>query len=90
MRTLYAYLLLINAAGFGFMLVDKENAMEGMRRIPERVLFTIAAIGGSFGSLVAMYLLRHKTKHLNFTLGLPAIFAVHIILAVLFVNFVMK
>ena len=72
------------------MLVDKENAMEGMRRIPERVLFTIAAIGGSLGATVAMFLLRHKTKHMKFKLGFPIILTVHIILGVLFISYVMK
>ena len=69
----YAYLLLINAAGFALMLTDKRKAFKYRWRIPERTLILVAAIGGSIGSLAGMYTFRHKTKHLKFTLGIPAI-----------------
>lgn len=44
---------------------------------------TAAMLGGSIGSLLGMYLFRHKTRHLKFTLGIPAVLAVQIA-AVLF------
>lgn len=34
---------------------------------------TIAAIGGSVGSILGMYLFRHKTQHPKFYIGLPLI-----------------
>ena len=70
---LLAYLLLVNAAGFLLMLVDKQKAKKGAWRIKERTLFLTAAVGGSIGSLLGMYTFRHKTKHLSFVLGMPAI-----------------
>ena len=69
------YLLLINAVGFILMLVDKHKAKKNLWRIPEATLMLIAALGGSVGSLLGMYTVRHKTKHLNFVLGIPAILA---------------
>lgn len=67
------YLVLINAVGLLLMLIDKEKAKRGKWRIPEATLMTVAAIGGSVGSLAGMYLFRHKTRHPKFYLGIPAI-----------------
>ena len=72
------YLILINAAGFLLMLADKLKAKRGAWRIPEKTLLGVAAAGGSVGSLLGMYLFRHKTKHIKFTLGIPLILAAQI------------
>lgn len=76
------YLLIINAIGFVLMLVDKFKAKKNLWRIPEATLMTVAAAGGSIGSLIGMYTVRHKTRHLKFTLGIPLILAAQIALAV--------
>ena len=72
------YLLIVNAAGFTSMLVDKFKAKKNLWRIPESTLLTIALIGGSAGSLIGMYTVRHKTKHKKFTIGVPLILAVQV------------
>ena len=87
MEYLFAYLLLINAAGFLIMLIDKRKAIRRRWRIREKTLFLTAAIGGSIGSIMGMYTFRHKTKHLQFTLGMPAILIVQLILAFVFTQF---
>ena len=76
------YLLLINAAAFVLMLVDKRKAIKNRWRIPERTLILSAALGGSIGALLGMYTFRHKTKHLSFTLGMPAILIAQVALAI--------
>lgn len=76
------YLVLINAVGLLLMLIDKEKAKRGKWRIPEATLMTVAAIGGSVGSLAGMYLFRHKTRHPKFYLGIPAIFIAQFALVV--------
>lgn len=76
------YFLIINAIGFILMLTDKQRASKNYWRIPESTLLTAAALGGSIGSLLGMYTFRHKTKHLKFTLGIPAILVCQILLAV--------
>lgn len=78
------YLLLINAVGFGVMLYDKFLAKNNLWRIPEKTLFGIAAFGGSVGCLVGMYTVRHKTKHLKFTLGIPVILVIQILAVALY------
>ena len=67
------YLIIVNAAAFLLMLADKLKAKRGAWRIPEATLMGIVAIGGSVGALAGMYLFRHKTKHIKFTLGIPVI-----------------
>lgn len=64
------------------MLIDKRKARKNKWRIPEKTLMTVAAIGGSLGSLLGMYTFRHKTQHLKFTIGIPLILTVQIVLAV--------
>ena len=76
------YLLLINAAAFVLMLADKVKARKNRWRIPERTLIGSALLGGSIGALLGMYTFRHKTRHLKFTLGVPAILIAQMILTV--------
>ena len=79
MKPLLVYLFLINALGFLLMLIDKHKAKKNFWRIPEATLLGVAAAGGSFGSLFGMYLVRHKTKHPKFTLGIPVILAIQVV-----------
>lgn len=80
------YLLLINAVGFGVMLYDKYLAKNNLWRIPEKTLLGIAAFGGSLGCWLGMYTVRHKTKHLKFTIGIPAILVAQIGLGILLLS----
>ena len=82
MKYFLLYLLLINAVAFLLMLADKIKAQKNRWRIPERTLFGSALLGGSVGALLGMYTFRHKTKHLSFTLGMPAILIAQIALAI--------
>ena len=82
MKYLFLYLLIINAAGFVSMLADKLRAKKNRWRIPERTLIGIAILGGSIGSLLGMYMVRHKTNHLKFTWGIPLILALQIVTAI--------
>ena len=70
---LILYFLTINALGFLLMLVDKHKARKNRWRIPEATLMGVAVLGGSIGSLIGMYTVRHKTKHLKFAIGIPLI-----------------
>ena len=90
MKFLIAYLVIINATGFLFMLIDKRKAQKNLWRIPERTLLGIAICGGSLGTLLGMNAFRHKTKHLKFSLGVPLILAVHILIAVFLLIWMQK
>lgn len=72
------YLITINAASFGFMLIDKHRAKKGYWRIPERTLLALALAGGSLGALAGMYLVRHKTRKNRFTKTVPLMLLAHL------------
>lgn len=80
------YLIIINIIGLVLMGIDKSRAKRRAFRIPEATLFSVAIFGGSVGSILGMYLFRHKTRHLKFTIGMPVILLIQIVL-VLFVMF---
>ena len=65
---------------FVLMGADKWKARHDNWRVPEKTLFLSAILGGSVGALAGMYLFRHKTKHLSFTIGMPVILALQIAL----------
>lgn len=66
-KVLLIYLAVINFIAFAAYAVDKVNAAEHRSRIRIITLLGLAFIGGSIGSLLAMYLLRHKTRKDYFT-----------------------
>ena len=86
MKYILWYLLLINAAAFLIMLSDKRRAKKNRWRIRESTLILSAALGGSIGALAGMYTFRHKTKHIKFTAGIPAILIAQILL-VMYIHF---
>lgn len=57
-----AYLLLVNAWEFGLFAWDKSCARKGRWRVSERMLLSVALIGGSPGAMVGQRLLRHKSR----------------------------
>lgn len=77
------YLVEINVVALILCAVDKMRARAGKWRVPEGTLLLSAALGGSAGFLLAMLLLRHKTQHKKFTLGVPAILLAQVALLVL-------
>ena len=79
------YLALINAATFAAFAADKRRAIEGLRRIPERRLLTLAAIGGGLGAVAAQRMLRHKTRKQPFRSLLWLVLAVQLVVIALLV-----
>ncbi|UTP38938.1 DUF1294 domain-containing protein [Phenylobacterium sp. LH3H17] len=75
------YLALVNFAAFAAMGWDKARAERGDRRIPERTLLTLAAIGGSLGALAAQQAFRHKTRKQPFGGILLVILAAQAVIA---------
>ena len=67
------WLAALTLTGIVIMGADKIKARRGSRRVPEKTLFLIAAIGGSVGIWAGMYIFRHKTLHKKFKFGIPAI-----------------
>ena len=79
------WLLLINLVTFFVFGIDKWKAKrkvekESIRRIPEKTLFLLSALGGSIGALLGMKVWHHKTLHKSFRFGIPAILALQIVI----------
>lgn len=67
------WLVFINLSSFAAFVADKVRAKQRGVRIREKTLFLCALLGGGVGCLAGMYLMRHKTKHLSFVIGIPLI-----------------
>ena len=80
MNLLQVYLLEINVVALILGAVDKIRARTGKWRVPEGTLLLSAALGGAAGLLLTMLLLRHKTKHKKFILGVPAILLAQVLM----------
>ncbi len=80
---LMIYLVIINLIAFLTFGADKRRARRDRRRVRESTLFLLAAIGGSIGALLGMYVFRHKTRHWYFCVGIPAILILQIALPIL-------
>lgn len=72
-KYLSVWLIFINAISFIVFGVDKKRAVKGKFRIRESTLFALSLLGGSLGSLAAMYAFHHKTKKWYFKFGIPLI-----------------
>ena len=79
LRLFTLYLAIINIVAILLTLQDKRAARLHHWRIKERTLLLISALGGSVGMLVTMLIIRHKTKHAKFTVGIPAMIALQLV-----------
>ncbi|ANE45634.1 membrane protein [Paenibacillus swuensis] len=78
MQWLTVILAVMNIAGFIMMGTDKKRARNQEWRIPETNLFGAAFLGGALGVLAGMKVFRHKTQHLSFRYGIPALLVFNI------------
>ena len=60
------WISILSLIGFFVMGADKSRARYGGRRIPERVLFEIALMGGAFGIVAGSSIFHHKTLKFSF------------------------
>ena len=79
-----AYLIVISIISMIICIYDKVISKKNdvKLRIPEKVLLLFSALGGSVAMYLTMQLIRHKTKHVKFMLGIPIIMIVQIAIAV--------
>ncbi len=77
MELIYIWIAITSLIAFVLFGVDKARAKQRRRRIPERVLLGISALGGSVGALLGMQVFRHKTRHVKFLIGIPICLAIN-------------
>lgn len=78
MRYAIIYLALISLVALILTAYDKSAAQKSKRRIPEATLMTIGVLGGAIVMYIVMQIIRHKTKHAKFMIGLPIIILLQI------------
>jgi uncharacterized membrane protein YsdA (DUF1294 family)/cold shock CspA family protein len=76
---LYAFLSAVNGATFIVLGFDKSSAALSSNRVPEKVLFLFAALGGALGLILAMKLFRHKTQKPSFQFVVALILVAQVI-----------
>ena len=75
-KILAIYLCVISLISIIVCCYDKFAAKHNPKhRTREATLLLLSALGGSVAMLVTMLLIRHKTKHLKFMIGIPLIIA---------------
>jgi len=82
-------LLIWNLCCFILYAVDKSRAKNNKWRISEATLIAVAFLMGGLGAFLGMHFLRHKTKHIKFTLLVPVALVINIAVVVALVVFVL-
>ena len=79
------YFALISIIAIIVTVADKAKAKTGAWRVKESTLLILSAIGGSVAMFITMQVIRHKTKHPKFMIGIPLIIAVQVAAFIFFV-----
>ena len=82
MQGVLYYFIAVSVIGALVCIYDKLAAPRGWKRVPERTLVFWALIGGGPGGYLTMLLIRHKTLHRSFMLGIPAIMVFQIVIII--------
>ena len=69
----YIYLAIISLIAIIITISDKRRARRHKYRIRESVLLLFSALGGSIAMFFTMLIIRHKTNHIKFMLGISLI-----------------
>ncbi|MDU5527642.1 MAG: DUF1294 domain-containing protein [Finegoldia magna] len=77
------YFLIINLITFLAFLIDKRKAVHNKYRIAENVLIFLCIIGGFIGALNSMVIFKHKLYKKKFTITIPLISLIYLVLFVL-------
>ena len=78
-RILLIYLAVVNILTIIVFGVDKMHAKSNRQRVRIVTLLGLAFIGGSVGALIGMYGFHHKTKKAYFTVGVPLILLMQVV-----------
>ena len=86
-KLLLIYFISISLISVIVCVVDKARAKKGKWRIKESRLFLLYALGGSAAMYITMRLIRHKTLHKQFMIGIPLIIIAQTALLIIAVRF---
>lgn len=78
----FIYLLAINIIAVSTTVFDKKMAEKKKSRVPESTLLILAALSGCVAEYATMKYIRHKTRKKKFMIGIPIIFTIEVLIAV--------
>ena len=78
MEYIAVYLSVISLLAVILTLWDKRAAQKNKWRVKESTLLIVSALGGSVAMLLTMRIVRHKTQHKKFMIGIPVTFVLQI------------
>lgn len=78
-KILAVWLVIINFISVIVCIADKSRAKRGKWRVRESTLWALTILGGGAGMYLTMRLIRHKTLHKSFMIGIPLIVILQII-----------
>ena len=90
LRFILYYFLFISVISVLACVFDKLQAKRDGWRIKESTLLWLSVLGGSVAMLTAMKLVRHKTRHKKFMIGIPVIIALQITVLIIIKIFIDK
>lgn len=73
LKLVLVFVAVMNVMALILTVFDKSKAKQGRERISEKNLITVAVCGGAPLMYITMLIIRHKTKHKLFMIGLPVI-----------------
>lgn len=77
------YIIAISILSIIITIYDKLCAIGRRWRVKESTLLILSALGGSIAMYLTMQIIRHKTRHIKFMLGIPVIIIVQLIIVFL-------
>ena len=87
---LAVYLIIINLIAIVVTAHDKLAAIRQRRRVPEKTLMLISALGGAPAMYLTMLVIRHKTRKPLFMIGIPVIFLLELAIILLGAHYVFR
>ena len=83
LKIFLGYIALISIISIVVCIYDKIAAKRNPKhRTREATLLLLSALGGSVAMFITMLLIRHKTKHIKFMVGIPLIMLIQAAIAI--------
>lgn len=82
------YLAIVSVISVIFTIKDKRAAINKKRRLSEKTLMTLAALGGGLAMYMTMIAISHKTKHNKFMIGIPVLVIIEAMVIITIYNLV--
>ena len=86
LKAVLIYLAAISLISVIVTAHDKRAAKKGRHRTPERDLLFLSILGGSVAMYITMQMIRHKTKHAKFMIGIPVIMVLQLFAVIAIAN----